>query len=75
MLNYCCCFFSLGKLVQCIFGHWDVVTCLAYSDDELTLANAIIVSGSADATVLVWIWDHKRHRVIGPDDGSGIYYL
>ncbi|XP_012557946.1 neurobeachin isoform X1 [Hydra vulgaris] len=60
-----------GKLVQCVFGHWDVVTCLAYSDDELTSANAIIVSGSADATVLVWIWDHKRHRIIGPDDGTG----
>lgn len=54
-----------------MFGHWDVVTCLGYSNDELTGSNAIIVSGSADATVLVWIWDHKSHRIIGPNDATG----
>jgi len=47
------------------------VTCLGYSNDELTGSNAIIVSGSADATVLVWIWDHKSHRIIGPNDATG----
>jgi len=37
----------------------------------LTMANAIIVSGSLDATVLVWIWDQKGHRVMGPADVTG----
>ena len=63
-------FFITGKLTQCVFGHWDVVTCLAYSDDMVTGSNAIIVSGSADATVLVWIWDHKGYRIIGPNDAT-----
>lgn len=54
-----------------MFGHWDVVTCLAYSDDDLTATNAIIVSGSSDATVLVWIWDQKAHRVMGPVNTTG----
>ena len=62
--------FIIGKLTQCVFGHWDVVTCLAYSDDMVTGSNAIIVSGSADATVLVWIWDHKGYRIIGPNDAT-----
>lgn len=55
-----------------MFGHWDVVTCLAYSDDDLTATNAIIVSGSSDATVLVWIWDQKAHRVMGPANTTGL---
>ena len=56
-----------GKLSQCIFGHLDVVTCLAYSDDNMTGSTAIIVSGSRDATVLVWLWDQKKHRVVVPN--------
>jgi len=47
------------------------VTCLAYSDDDLTMHNGIIVSGSLDATVLVWIWDQKGHHVMGSADSTG----
>ena len=48
-----------------------MVTCLAYSDDDLTMHNGIIVSGSLDATVLVWIWDQKGLHVMGPSDSTG----
>ena len=60
-------FFSSGKLSQCIFGHLDVVTCLAHSADSCTGTSALIVSGSRDATVLVWLWDEKKHRVVVPN--------
>ena len=61
---------SIGKLSQCIFGHLDVVTCLALSDDFVSGSTAIAVSGSRDATVLVWLWDNKRHRIVVPNDLS-----
>ena len=66
---------SIGRLSQCIFGHLDVVTCLAYSDDNATGSTAIIVSGSRDATVLVWLWDHKKHRVVVPNVPSCKFFF
>ena len=63
--------FVSGKLSQCVYGHWDIVTCLAYSDDTQTGTNAIIASGSKDATVLVWIWD-TRARLVNGAGGAGM---
>ena len=66
--------FSAGKLTQCIFGHWDVVTCLAYSRHMgLTGGEAIVVSGSRDATVLVWRWSERVQRVVASDRAEGGY--
>ena len=72
-LNTLC---SIGKLTQCVFGHWDVVTCLAYSRHVgLTGGDALVVSGSRDATVLVWRWSEKLQRVAASDRAEGECYL
>uniref|UniRef100_A0A3B5RFA3 Neurobeachin n=1 Tax=Xiphophorus maculatus TaxID=8083 RepID=A0A3B5RFA3_XIPMA len=52
-----------GKLTQIIFGHWDVVTCLARSESYIG-GDCYIVSGSRDATLLLWYWS-GRHHIIG----------
>lgn len=67
-------FFFTGKLTQCVFGHWDVVTCMAYSRHVgLTGGDALVVSGSRDATVLVWRWNERLQRVTASDRAEGEY--
>lgn len=67
-------FIFLGKLTQCVFGHWDVVTCLAYSRHVgLVGGDAFVVSGSRDATVLVWRWNERLQRVSASDRAEGEY--
>uniref|UniRef100_UPI00398E3F74 lipopolysaccharide-responsive and beige-like anchor protein isoform X2 n=1 Tax=Pristiophorus japonicus TaxID=55135 RepID=UPI00398E3F74 len=51
-----------GKLTQVIFGHWDVVTCLARSESYIG-GDCYILSGSRDATLLLWYWNGKNHSV------------
>lgn len=64
----------VGKLTQCVFGHWDVVTCLAYSRHVgLTGGDAFVVSGSRDATVLVWRWSERLQKVAASDRAEGEY--
>lgn len=64
-----CVFISLGKLTQIIFGHWDVVTCLARSESYIG-GDCYIVSGSRDATLLLWYWS-GRHHIIGDNTSNG----
>uniref|UniRef100_A0A3Q2XPC1 Neurobeachin n=1 Tax=Hippocampus comes TaxID=109280 RepID=A0A3Q2XPC1_HIPCM len=52
-----------GKLTQIVFGHWDVVTCVARSESYIG-GDCYIVSGSRDATLLLWYWS-GRHHIIG----------
>lgn len=54
--------FVSGKLMQVIFGHWDVVTCLARSESYIG-GNCYILSGSRDATLLLWYWNGKTNIV------------
>ena len=59
-----------------MFGHWDVVTCLAYSRHVgLTGGDAFVVSGSRDATVLVWRWSERLQRVTASDRAEGEYEI
>ncbi|XP_048798569.1 lipopolysaccharide-responsive and beige-like anchor protein isoform X5 [Lagopus muta] len=51
-----------GKLMQVVFGHWDVVTCLARSESYIG-GNCYILSGSRDATLLLWYWNGKTNIV------------
>ncbi|XP_076852724.1 LOW QUALITY PROTEIN: lipopolysaccharide-responsive and beige-like anchor protein [Brachyhypopomus gauderio] len=55
-----------GKLVQIVFGHRDVVTCLARSESYIG-GDCYVLSGSRDATLLLWYWSGK-HCSIG--DGT-----
>uniref|UniRef100_A0A8C5B487 Neurobeachin a n=1 Tax=Gadus morhua TaxID=8049 RepID=A0A8C5B487_GADMO len=49
-----------GKLTQIVFGHWDVVTCLARSESYIG-GDCYIVSGSRDATLLLWYWSGRDY--------------
>nr|Q9ESE1.1 RecName: Full=Lipopolysaccharide-responsive and beige-like anchor protein; AltName: Full=Beige-like protein [Mus musculus]AAG14003.1 LBA [Mus musculus] len=57
-----------GKLIQVVFGHWDVVTCLARSESYIG-GNCYILSGSRDATLLLWYWNGKSSG-IGDNPGG-----
>ncbi len=61
------CLFA-GKLTQIVFGHWDVVTCLARSESYIG-GDCYIVSGSRDATLLLWYWS-GRHHIIGDNPNN-----
>uniref|UniRef100_A0A8C4Y919 LPS responsive beige-like anchor protein n=1 Tax=Gopherus evgoodei TaxID=1825980 RepID=A0A8C4Y919_9SAUR len=58
-----------GKLIQVVFGHWDVVTCLARSESYIG-GNCYILSGSRDATLLLWYWNGKTNSI--GDNSSAI---
>ncbi|XP_060929107.1 neurobeachin-like [Limanda limanda] len=60
-----------GKLTQIVFGHWDVVTCLARSESYIG-GDCYIVSGSRDATLLLWYWS-GRHHIIGDNPSNTDY--
>lgn len=47
-----------GKLTQIVFGHRDVVTCLARSESYIG-GDCYVLSGSRDATLLLWYWNGK----------------
>ncbi|XP_077156234.1 lipopolysaccharide-responsive and beige-like anchor protein isoform X2 [Paroedura picta] len=57
-----------GKLIQVVFGHWDVVTCLVRSESYIG-GNCYILSGSRDATLLLWYWNGKMNCI--GDNPSG----
>ncbi|XP_006884567.1 PREDICTED: lipopolysaccharide-responsive and beige-like anchor protein [Elephantulus edwardii] len=57
-----------GKLIQVVFGHWDVVTCLTRSESYIG-GNCYILSGSRDATLLLWYWNGKSSG-IGDNPGK-----
>ena len=61
-------FIAAGKLTQIVFGHWDVVTCLARSESYIG-GDCYIVSGSRDATLLLWYWS-GRHHIIGDNPNN-----
>ena len=63
---------AAGKLTQIVFGHWDVVTCLARSESYIG-GDCYIVAGSRDATLLLWYWS-GRHHIIGDNPNSSEYH-
>lgn len=53
-----------AKIVQIIFGHYGVVTCLSRSECNIT-SDCYIASGSADCTVLLWHWNARTQTIVG----------
>uniref|UniRef100_H3DK38 LPS responsive beige-like anchor protein n=1 Tax=Tetraodon nigroviridis TaxID=99883 RepID=H3DK38_TETNG len=51
-----------GKLTQIVFGHRDVVSCLARSESYIG-GDCYILSGSRDATLLLWYWNGKYNSI------------
>lgn len=55
---------SSAKIVQIVFGHYGVVTCLSRSECNIT-SDCYIASGSADCTVLLWHWNARTQSIVG----------
>jgi len=53
-----------AKIVQIIFGHFGLVTCLARSECNIT-SDCYIASGSEDCTVLLWHWNARAQSIVG----------
>ncbi|XP_041358388.1 neurobeachin-like isoform X2 [Gigantopelta aegis] len=57
-----------AKILQVVFGHFDVVTCIARSESNVN-QDCYVVTGAKDCTVMVWMFNSKMQAVIG-DNGS-----
>ncbi|KAL3880046.1 hypothetical protein ACJMK2_032318, partial [Sinanodonta woodiana] len=57
-----------AKILQVIYGHFDVVTCLARSECNMN-QDCYIITGSKDCTVMVWMFTARNQAIIG-DNGS-----
>ncbi|XP_060806416.1 neurobeachin isoform X1 [Amyelois transitella] len=53
-----------AKIVQIIFGHYGVVTCVSRSECNIT-SDCYIASGSEDCTVLLWHWSARHGGIVG----------
>ena len=56
-----------AKIVQIVFGHFGLVTCLARSECNIT-SDCYIASGSEDCTVLLWHWNARAQSIVGEAD-------
>jgi hypothetical protein len=60
----------LAKVRQVIYGHGDVVTCVARSECNL-FADCYMASGSADCTVVLWHWNAQLQLIAGEYNVAG----
>lgn len=57
------------RIVQVIYGHFGVVTCLARSECNFN-QDCYVVTGSQDCSVLLWLWSNKHQAILGGADGK-----
>ena len=57
-----------ARIVQVIYGHFDIVTCITKSESN-TNHDCYIVTGSKDCTVMVWQFNARTQAIVG-DIGS-----
>ncbi|VEL36502.1 unnamed protein product [Protopolystoma xenopodis] len=58
-----------GRILQVIFGHHNVVTCLARSECNLS-QRYYLASGGADAIVMLWIYSDQHMLVLNDSGGN-----
>ncbi|KAF6776340.1 hypothetical protein AHF37_03796 [Paragonimus kellicotti] len=58
-----------GRIVQAVYGHFGVVTCLSHSESN-SGDHCYLVSGSRDCTVKLWIYSTRRMLVLGDQGGT-----
>ncbi|VDN55200.1 unnamed protein product [Dracunculus medinensis] len=61
-----------AKIRQVIYGHGDVVTCLARSEANL-FADCYIASGGLDCIVVLWHWNAQTQVVAGEYNVPGLF--
>lgn len=69
-----CCLLFLARVRQVIYGHKNVITCLARSECNLA-SDCYIASGSLDCTVLLWHWNARAQAVAGEYSVNGKQFL
>ncbi|KAK3099516.1 hypothetical protein FSP39_005633 [Pinctada imbricata] len=57
-----------GKILQVVYGHFDVVTCITRSECNLN-QDCYVITGSKDSTAMVWMFTSRNQAIIG-DNGS-----
>lgn len=62
-----------ARVRQVIYGHGDVVTCLARSEANL-FADCYVASGSLDCTVVLWHWNAQTQTIAGEYNIPGDYW-
>ncbi|KAI6202519.1 Rugose [Aphelenchoides besseyi] len=55
---------------QAVYGHGDVVTCLARSESNL-YSDCYVASGSLDCTVVLWHFNNQNQMIIGEYNTPG----
>ena len=53
-----------AKIVQIVYGHFGIVTCLSRSECNIT-SDCYVASGSEDCTVLLWHWNARTQTIVG----------
>ncbi|XP_014679857.1 PREDICTED: neurobeachin-like [Priapulus caudatus] len=59
-----------AAITQIIYGHYDIVTCLARSECNIT-SDCYIATGSRDATVMLWDWSARLQMLVGESTAPG----
>ncbi|KAK2185649.1 hypothetical protein NP493_229g03011 [Ridgeia piscesae] len=60
---------EMARITQVIYGHFDVVTCIARSESNIN-QDCYIVTGSKDCTVMVWHWQAKQQSILGDNNST-----
>ncbi|CAD6185949.1 unnamed protein product [Caenorhabditis auriculariae] len=59
-----------GKVRQAVYGHGDVVTCIARSETSL-FSDCYVATGSMDCTVVLWHWNGQQGYIAGEYNQPG----
>ncbi|XP_062513649.1 neurobeachin-like isoform X2 [Corticium candelabrum] len=77
--SYKCFSTDTGRMVQSVFGHHNIVTCISYSPQfgfpgsfSAVTGDGLVASGSLDATVLIWQYSARVQRIVGYDEDDVI---
>ena len=69
-------------MIQSVFGHRNIVTCIAYSPRfglpgsfSSVTGDGVVATGSLDASVLIWHWSARVQRIVGYEEDGWCCYI